>query len=520
MCIGCYYANYNHSNKEDLMFCKKNDEGASLIIILVVFSGLLLMVGALLPYATSNVMNSAHFKGHVDKSYAADGGLKQAVAGMKASAFVPDGTGNCSSLFTAGYDLNGQHVSVSCGYDNTAYPKPGRYSTGCTGTGSSQVSPPSTCYNVYGSNTAVLTDTSGSPIPKAVDTSGILVPSGDLDVVFLVDTTNSMSDSSNDAIAELKKDSTLSTIFSGIPATAQYMVAQYRDFTSPTKWSDLPYTTSSWMDSTATKTYIQAPSFTADSTLNAQNENREADLYGLYRAVREVPWHSGSTKAIVWIGDAPGNSPICKALDPVHIAVPNIDRDVVGSLLPTVQLFSVSISSGNTDRLNQSGTGNEYPKSVCPGNGDNSQNQADFLISKAHSGSQHFPKVVAANIGPSIQTALASLKPALVQSSLSSGSCATVSASSIANPTGIATFDESFTATLGMSGLQNCDVTFNVYDSAGVLKATYTERNQIKVIATVPFNFTATIGGKTVARTSATYNMFTRQRTLNSWHLI
>jgi hypothetical protein len=505
---------------------KHSDDGASLIIVLGLFGGLLTMVLALLPFASTNIANSARYKSHMDNSYAADGGLKLGLTGMKNSTFIPDGTGDCSSLYGNGYDLNGQHVTVTCQYDNTTYPKPGRQAV-CADPGgtSAYVSPKNTCYTVYGGNTAGLTDTSGAAISKTVGTSQIMVPAGNVDVVFLVDSTNSMDDSSNKAITELKKDSTLSTIFGGIPSTTNYRFAQYRDFTSPNVWGGLPFTTSGWMDATSTKSYIKSNAFVQDATNSAQNENREADLYGLYRVIRETPWHSGATKTIVWVGDAPGNSPVCKALDPAHIAVNSIDKNVVGGLLPDVQLFSISLNTnGAVDRLNQSGTGNEY--AACSGNGDNSQNQANFLIGQAHVGSRHFPNVSTANIGPDIQLVLQSLTPALVTASVSGNSCANVSGSTYADSSGNATFSESFTATSGMSGVQNCDVAFTVYDGTGHVPAgytsppTYVEKNMVNVISSVQFQFTAKIGPTVVARSSATYDMFTRTSTINSWHLI
>ena len=507
---------------------KHSDDGASLIIVLGVFGGLLTMVLALLPFASTNIANSARFKSHMDNSYAADGALKLALARMKNGTFIPNGSGDCSSPADV-YHLNGQDVRVTCQYDNTTYPKPGRQ-TACANPGgtSAYVSPAYTCYTVYGSNTAALTDTSGAAISKTVGTSQIMVPTGNVDVVFLVDSTNSMDDSSNKAITELKKDATLSTIFGGIPGTTNYRFAQYRDFTSPTLWGGLPFTTSGWMDSASTKSYIKSNAFVQDTTSSAQNENREADLYGLYRVIRETPWHSGATKAIIWVGDAPGNSPVCKALDPANIAVNNIDKNVVGGLLPDVQLFSISLNTnGATDRLNQSGTGNEYAK--CSGNGDNTQNQANFLIGQAHAGSRHFPNVATASIGPDVQLVLKALTPALVKASASGSSCVNVSDPTFADSSGNATFTESFTATNGMSGPQNCDVTFTIYDGAGNVPAgyssapTYVEKNKVDVISLVQFQFTAkTVDTTTrvVARSSATYNMFSRNFAIDSWHLV
>jgi hypothetical protein len=85
----------------------KNDEGASLIIVLGLIGGLMTMVAALLPYAATNIMSSAKFKAHVDSSYQVDGSLKIALTGVRSTA---RGSNPCLSYPQS---LNGRSVECS-----------------------------------------------------------------------------------------------------------------------------------------------------------------------------------------------------------------------------------------------------------------------------------------------------------------------------------------------------------------------------------------------------------------------
>jgi hypothetical protein len=84
----------------------RNDEGASLIIVLGLVGGLLTMVAALLPYAQVNIMSSAKFKTHVDSSYVVDGSLKMALTGVR---YTARGSSPC-----AGFPKPLNNMTVSC----------------------------------------------------------------------------------------------------------------------------------------------------------------------------------------------------------------------------------------------------------------------------------------------------------------------------------------------------------------------------------------------------------------------
>lgn len=535
---------------------KHSDDGASLIIVLAVFGGLLTMVLALLPSASTNIVSSARFKSHVDKSYAADGGLKQALKGGAkdsstglTSAVLPDGTSSCSSLFGKTITLNGQTAAVTCEFAGT-YPKPGIQSTCPTPSGTSAVLTPAyTCYVLYGNQAQALTTTAGAPAQKEVKTDHILVPRGDLDVVFLVDTTNGMNATGNAAINELKKDSVLSQLFDDMPTDARYRVAQYRDFTSPNQWngttavscptwttcSGVPYTISpSWMVASDAKNYFKSSSFLADP--GTQDENAEAGLYGLYRVLKDPGlWRASTTRAVIWIGDTPSHTPICQALDTTNIAVSAIDKTTIGGTGPAgtpggmvanVQMFSISLSTNGTglDNLNANTSNNELAGRCNTASGNAVKDQATYIDARGATGSRHYSNVTVAQLAAQIHTILESLKPAYVTSTVSGTSCVSVSPDAVADEDGKARFNESFQAVSGMSGTLDCDVTFKIYDpktTPPTLKEVDVEKNRVTVIPSLQINFTVTIDGKIAARSQATYDLFdNRAITINSWHLL
>ena len=538
------------------MSTKHSDEGASLIIVLALFGGLLTMVSALLPFASTTIVSSARFKSHVDRSYTADGGLKMALKGVEkdsstglTNAILPDGTSSCSSLFGKTITLNGQTAVVTCDFAGT-YPKPGMQSTCPAPSGASAVLTPAyTCYVLYGDKPQGLTTTAGAPAQKEVDTDHILVARGDLDVVFLVDTTNGMNATGNAAIDELKKDSVLSQLFDDMPTDARYRVAQYRDFTSPNQWngttsvscptwttcSGVPYTISpSWMGSSDAKNYFKSNSFIPDP--GTQNENAEAGLYGLYRLLKDPGlWRANTTRAVIWIGDTPSHTPICQALDTTNIGVGAVDKTTIGGTGPAgtpggmvagVQMFSISLSTNGAglDNLNANTSNNELAGRCNTASGNAVKDQATYIDDRGAAGSHHYNNVTVAQLADRIHTILESLKPAYVTSAVSGTNCVTVNADAVADEDGKARFDESFQAVSGMSGTMDCDVTFKIYDpktSPPTLKEVDIEKNKLTIIPTLQINFTVTIDGKVAARSQATYDLFNnRATTINSWHLV
>jgi hypothetical protein len=549
-------AHHDHRNEENPVSEKHSDDGASLILVLGVFGGLLAMVLALLPFASTNIVNSARFKSHVDKTYAADGGLKLAIQGVLtdsatglASTVLPDGSHSCSSQFGKTITLTDHSTVVTCEFAADpslhlpldTYPAPGRQSECPAPSGTSVVLTPAyTCYFLYGNKTQGLTTTAGAPAQKEVGTSQILVPRGDLDVVFLVDTTNGMNATGNAAIDELKKNSVLSQLFDDMPADARYRVAQYRDFTSPNQWtgtntvscpvwtncSGLPYTISpSWMAASDAKNYFRSSSFIADP--GTQDENAEADLYGLYRVLKDPGlWRTNTTRAVIWIGDSPSHTPICQALDAANIAVSSIDKTTIGGMVAGVQMFSISLSTNGNglDNLNSNTSNNELSARCNTASGNTVKDQATYIDARGAQGSRHYSNVTVAQLSAQIHMILESLRPAYVTSTVSAPNCVTVSPDAVADEDGKARFNETFQADSGMSGTSNCDVTFKIYDPATTpptLKEVDVEKNTVTVIPNLRINFTVTVDGQVAAKSQATYDLFhDRALTINSWHLL
>ena len=121
----------------------------------------------------------------------------------------------------------------------------------------------------------------------------------DPDIVFLADTTGSMVDAINNV--QTNANAILAAIVAGAGGVEQFGVAQYRDFgDTPTFNVDQGLTTN------------QADVMTAINSWTADGggDTPEAQLNALWELANgAVAWRPGSTRVIVWFGDASGHDP-------------------------------------------------------------------------------------------------------------------------------------------------------------------------------------------------------------------
>jgi uncharacterized repeat protein (TIGR01451 family) len=180
-------------------------------------------------------------------------------------------------------------------------------------------------------------------VPKTVTTSAI---SPNPDIVFLADTTGSMGS----AISNVK--SNINASGSGIIDTvraqqdsAAFGVAQYKDFNCDT----YPYTLDAAVGSSTEAVVAAVNGWSASGGC----DNPEAQLNALYRLATDtnVGWRSGSSRIIVWFGDAEGHDPsdghslsdVTTALEAAGIRVLAID---VGALDSTGQATAIANATG------------------------------------------------------------------------------------------------------------------------------------------------------------------------------
>ena len=169
------------------------------------------------------------------------------------------------------------------------------------------------------------------------------VSSAQLDVLFLFDTTGSMG--SLIAAAQTKATEILTGLDSAYGDVA-FAVATYEDFAvgSYGYGDDLPY--QEWQDMTTNAT--AANSAIQAITLGNGYDWEESNLYALTTASEEIDWREGSTKVIVWFGDAPGHDGDLESAYPSRIGL----NDTIAAL--TAEDITVhAIDLSNMDSTGQ-----------------------------------------------------------------------------------------------------------------------------------------------------------------------
>lgn len=186
-------------------------------------------------------------------------------------------------------------------------------------------------------------------IDKTVTVSAGGPTSAIVDIVFLADETGSMggeiADVRNAASAIIAATSGLGDV--------QWGVGGYRDITDAFTYRELT-------DLTADETAVQ----TAINTWSAGGggDFPEANLYALEQVATGMEWRAGSTRIVVWFGDAPGHDPsngvtqadAINALTGENITVHALDA---GRLDDTGQATAITAATGGTYGDLGTGTG-------------------------------------------------------------------------------------------------------------------------------------------------------------------
>ncbi len=186
-------------------------------------------------------------------------------------------------------------------------------------------------------------------IQKTVTVSAGSPTSALVDIVFLADETGSMggeiADVRNAAASILSSTAGLGDVTWG--------VGGYRDTSDSFTYRELT-------DLTSTQADVQ----TAINTWSASGggDFPEANLYGLEQVATGIDWRAGSTRIVVWFGDAPGHDPsmgvtqadAIAALTGENITVHALDA---GSLDSTGQATAITAATGGTLGNLGAGTG-------------------------------------------------------------------------------------------------------------------------------------------------------------------
>lgn len=175
------------------------------------------------------------------------------------------------------------------------------------------------------------------------------------DICFLADTTGSMGP----AITNVKANSTMiMNLVRAVQPDSQFCAAQYRDGgDSPVFQIDQNVTANTVAVQTGINTWAAF----------GGGDTPEAQLHGLTGLATGADWRDGSTRIIVWFGDASGHDP--------SVGGETLASTIAALLGEEVQVIAINVNSGLGDGLDATGqataianaTGGSYFPSATPG---------------------------------------------------------------------------------------------------------------------------------------------------------
>jgi hypothetical protein len=524
----------------------RDDSGASMIIMLVATSGVMLLLTALFTYAATAVTNEKHSANHIgsyvegnepmaDSVYAVDGALKVALNRLRTA---PDDVVAGESCPSTQLDLRADtaaDVTVNCGIEGT----PDGYVATATNAGPG-VSLAAVSLNVHPGKPGVA-------VPKIIRAP--FLPVGKPDIVFLADTTHGMQA----ALTSVKNSASDILNVMADQDEPRYGVAEYRDFTSAQQWNGKPFRFDSMLNpldssvASSSRAYAGIQQWTEEPTDNL--DQPEAGLYALHRVVAETPWRAGSDRFVVWFGDRPSNW-VCARLAGTtgDLKQAGILSEMQAKGIKVIAVsVSAGVSNGNNDGLNLPVTGNEYKgatlcgnnykSSADPGIGPDLQDKNFAIDLVSAVGGISISRVDPTQVATEIRKALTKFKPVLVTAQLSGAGCTSMDVringstadswpGAMTGEDGTLDLTETIAAPLSSSGTATCTVNFLV--NGELLPAGYgnfSEINTVTFVTTTKVFFTAldSGSGRPLGRMSATYTTNasgTRSVATDSWTLL
>lgn len=188
-------------------------------------------------------------------------------------------------------------------------------------------------------------------VTKTITTSEIPSTS---DIYFLADTTGSMGTIIN--AVKTGASGLISTI-SGLAPDAVFGAGDYKDF---------PYDTYAFMNAAPITDDGGTAALAAISGWSASggSDGDEGQFYALDQLAESDMWRTGSTKIVVWFGDAPGHDPICSAISGLGY---DIDEASLTAKLVAAGIHVIAISTvtGYPDGLDDDPTTSFDYTSYC-----------------------------------------------------------------------------------------------------------------------------------------------------------
>jgi hypothetical protein len=187
------------------------------------------------------------------------------------------------------------------------------------------------------------------PIEKVVETPAIAPLA---DVYFLADTTGSMAGPIGNVQANAAD--ILSTIEAGA-TDPRFGAGDYKDF---------PFDAYAFNNAASLDPGTSAAAQTAISGWSAAGgvDGPEGQLYALHKIATDsaIGWRSGSSRFLVWFGDAPGHDPVCSAIsgEAADITTSSVATELAAA---DITVIAISTPTGYPDGLNDNAaTGGDY----------------------------------------------------------------------------------------------------------------------------------------------------------------
>lgn len=282
-------------------------------------------------------------------------------------------------------------------------------------------------------------------IKKTVTTPQILPKP---DIYFLADTTGSMGP----AIADVQTNAT--SILNTVAASAsdpQFGAGEYKDFPVPAG----SFAFKNDQAITASKPDVIAA--ISGWAASGGADTPEANLFALHRVATDAGFRSGSSKVVVWFGDAPGHDPVCASVSGESTDV--TEASVTAELKAAgIKVIAVSVDSGPSLNADPTAGAFSYP-ATCPAGG--TKDQAIHIANAT--GGQSFagvkPEDVSAKILEGLKALPVTVTPKATCDTGLSASFAPASATVESGST--VTFTETLTvAANAPSGASHCTVDF------------------------------------------------------------
>jgi hypothetical protein len=191
-------------------------------------------------------------------------------------------------------------------------------------------------------------------ITKTVTTPKVLPKP---DIYFLADTTGSMGGS----IANVSANS--NSIMSAVNAAttdAQFGAGDYKDF---------PYDSPVFRnDQSITGAVADVTTAINSWSAGGGSDGPEGNLYALHKAITSAGFRSGSSKIIVWFGDAPGHDPVCSAIsgEPTDVTEASVTSELKAA---GIKVIAISVTSGFPKGLDDDPAAFSSDYGVCGASG-------------------------------------------------------------------------------------------------------------------------------------------------------